>query len=991
MISKRIVQAAMLALLLVGGLWLLRQPGNLQPESVRRVTALRALSTGGQTGQPGQVITGQTITYDPVNPAVVDFTAVDPHAPHSDGMYERWLRGEIDLDEMESIVSAAEIAALQEAAMNSGPTPGVQTATSGPGLQAPIPTGTGFDSIDYTQSGGSVPPDPEMAVGRDHIIVVVNVAVAIYNKSGTALLGPVAAGSLYSHPSCTSGLYDPNVLYDEQADRYIIAFDKGAFSASGGYCLLASQTGNPMGLWNEYFFPLNNASGWMDYPHAGVGDTHIFMGGNIFSMGGSFVEGRIYAFNKANLYAGNPVTAVAQGLGSGLDTPQPINLHGASANTWPNWGDKHYFMAEPYDGANYTLLEWDTATLTNRGSVTIGTELSPVQAVQSGGSNIQANDWRPLDFEYRNGYGWMTATNGCNPGGGTVNCILWAQIDLSPPTAALGPAGSGVYGSNGDHRIFPDLAVNHCDDMVVGYTKTNSSIFPSVWVTGRESGDPAGQLQAEVQLKAGEIAYQAFDSVPRRWGDYSGMTIDPDGLTFWYLGEYSKITGNPNGRWGNYIGSFTYPNCVVSLEASIILTKTVGLDPAVCANTNEIDVLAGTDVTYCYTVFNDGEATLDLHDLFDSELGNLLAAFPHTLPPGASYSLTQTVNILETTTNDAAWTGYSVNNPTYTYDDAALYNFIDISATGTALNLSDDGEANVTMPFAFTFYGVASNLLRVGNNGGILFNATLGDVPASNLPLPYNGGLAILPFWDDLDDETGNVYYETVGEAPSRMFIVQWHERPHFPGPGAGHVTLQVILFETSHEILFQYADLDFGDPLFNYGASATVGLNKNGDEATQYSYNSAVLTDTMAIRWTPTNVATAAASATVNVLVPEISASPEMFAVAQLISTTTVHTLAITNLGNGVLNWTLNGNVLTAAQMDIPWLSIDINAGSTAPGDSDEITLTFNADGLTAGSVYTGALSIDSNDPVTPLVMIPVELTVTPWPTIYLPALMKP
>ena len=62
-------------------------------------------------------------------------------------------------------------------------------------------------------------------------------------------------------------------------------------------------------------------------------------------------------------------------------------------------------------------------------------------------------------------------------------------------------------------------------------------------------------------MKAGEITYTAFDGAPRRWGDYTGMTIDPDGQTFWYLGEYSKITGNANGRWGTYIGSFTYPDC----------------------------------------------------------------------------------------------------------------------------------------------------------------------------------------------------------------------------------------------------------------------------------------------------------------------------------------------------------------------------------------------------------------------------------------------
>jgi hypothetical protein len=893
-----------LVVLILGAVFL-SLPASLQPETAARQQAMRQsfAPAGASANQAdGEVVEGASYVYDPVSPLVVNFADVDPDAQHTDTMYERWLRGEIDLDENESILSAAEVAELQAIAMRMGVTSGVQLAESGPGLKAPVPTGTSFDSIDYNGGGGSVPPDPEMAAGPNHIIVVVNVAVAIYDKSGNALLGPVPAASLYSHPSCVSGLYDPNVLYDEEEDRWIIAFDKGAFSSTGGYCLLASQTGNPLGSWNEYFFQLNSAGGWLDYPHAGVGDNFIFMGGNIFSLGGSYVEGRIYAFNKANLYAGSPVAAIAQGLTATYDTPQPINLHGASTGTWPSWGNSHYIMAEPYDGINYTLFEWDTVTLTNRGNFAIGTGGMPVQVTQSGGSNITANDWRPLDFEYRNGYGWTTATNACNPGSGTVNCLIWAQIDLA--NAALGPAGSGLYASNGEHRFFPDLAVNACDDMALGYTKSSPSMFPSVYVTGRESGDPAGQLQAEVEMKAGEITYLAFDSPPRRWGDYTGMTIDPDGVTFWYLGEYSKITGNPNGRWGNYIGSFTYPGCSVATNASITLAKTVGTDPNVCAATDEITVSVGTDVTYCYEVTNDGDVALNLHDLDDSELGTLLDGFPYTLVPGASAFITNTTTIMADTTNTATWTAY---NLPYAYDDNATYNFIDISGTGTALNLTDDGEANVTMPFQFTYFGTTSDLVRVGNNGGMLFATTTGDVGFTNAALPNAAHpLAIFPFWDDLDDETGNVYYETVGAAPDRMFIVQWHERPHFPGPGVGNVTFQAILYEGTNEILFQYADVDFGDPAFNNGASATVGLNKDAVDAVQYSFNQAVLSDGMAILWTPSTTATASASAsaTVNVLIPEIAVAPADITVSQPESAMVDYTLTISNTGSGDLNW---------------------------------------------------------------------------------------
>jgi len=148
-------------------------------------------------------------------------------------------------------------------------------------------------------------------------------------------------------------------------------------------------------------------------------------------------------------------------------------------------------------------------------------------------------------------------TIACNPGGGTVDCVRWAQIDLTNATVV----DAGVYGSSGEYRFFADLAVNHCNDMTVGYTKSSISMYPGIWVAGRESSDAAGTLQAETEMRAGDITYTAFDTVPRRWGDYTEMTIDPDGVTFWYLGQYSKNTGTTNGRWGTYIGSYSYPAC----------------------------------------------------------------------------------------------------------------------------------------------------------------------------------------------------------------------------------------------------------------------------------------------------------------------------------------------------------------------------------------------------------------------------------------------
>jgi hypothetical protein len=168
---------------------------------------------------------------------------------------------------------------------------------------------------------------------------------------------------------------------------------------------------------------------------------------------------------------------------------------------------------------------------------------------------------------------------------------------------------------------------------------------------------------------------------------------------------------------------------VVVPTPSIALTKTVGTTPGVCAATDNIAVAAGTEVYYCYQVQNTGTVTFELHDLVDDKLGAVLSNLAYSLTPGAfspQVIVPRTINV--TTTNTATWTAKTTTT------------FVDISATGTALNLTDDSEANIVSPFPFTFFGATSSDLRVGNNGGILFGVTTGDLGLSNIALPAATG-----------------------------------------------------------------------------------------------------------------------------------------------------------------------------------------------------------------------------------------------------------
>ncbi len=153
--------------------------------------------------------------------------------------------------------------------------------------------------------------------------------------------------------------------------------------------------------------------------------------------------------------------------------------------------------------------------------------------------------------------------------------------------------------------------------------------------------------------------------------------------------------------------------------------------------------------------------------------------------------------------------------------------FIDISTTGTDLALADDGEAGITLPFSFLYQG--SQLISevsIGNNGDLKLGTLTGTSSFSGNMNTLADGL--YPWLDDLDAETGGVFYETVGTAPNQVFIAQWHERCNFSGSiGAPNVTFQIQIEEATGEIYFVYDDPIFGDAFAgdDYGNNADIGI----------------------------------------------------------------------------------------------------------------------------------------------------------------------
>jgi hypothetical protein len=90
--------------------------------------------------------------------------------------------------------------------------------------------------------------------------------------------------------------------------------------------------------------------------------------------------------------------------------------------------------------------------------------------------------------------------------------------------------------------------------------------------------------------------------------------------------------------------------------AQIRLTKTVGLEPDVCASDNFITVPTETTVFYCYCLENIGDSTRSVHFLEDDRVGILLESDSFDIAPGEVFSVTAAFFVENDVVNNATWT-----------------------------------------------------------------------------------------------------------------------------------------------------------------------------------------------------------------------------------------------------------------------------------------------------------------------------------------------
>lgn len=405
-------------------------------------------------------------------------------------------------------------------------------------------------------NGSVIPPDTQGTVGPNHLMAVLNSNVTIETRSGV-ILSSVRIASFWASLGGINEAFDPRVLFDRDADRWIISAGANAASATAYILIGVSQTNDPTGAWNLYKVNVDaNGGGWADYPTLGFNGDWIVVQTNVFTVSqGAYVGSYIYAFDKADLYAG--------GAGRYTVFHDPTGFTDYPAVTHDNTLATEYLVRN-WSGPSGTLR---ISTITGSvGAEVLTTGVAFPKAAKgwqdSAAENfapqlgstarIDTDDDRIGNCVYRNGSLWAAQTVYFPATGApTRSSAQWWQIDTASGSVGIvqqlgkrdDPSGSLDY-------AYPTLDVNANDDMMLGYSRFGASQYASANYSYRRHTDPPNTLGADTVFKAGEAPYfKDFGTGDNRWGDYSNVAVDPiNDIDLWTIQEYAG-TGNTWGTW----------------------------------------------------------------------------------------------------------------------------------------------------------------------------------------------------------------------------------------------------------------------------------------------------------------------------------------------------------------------------------------------------------------------------------------------------------
>ncbi len=523
--------------------------------------------------------------------------------PAKDAFWKKWTKKENETEHEvpNKFRDASQIVRADEALQTEYYNNSRATAT------VPLANFNGLNNGNNT--GGRVtPPDPAGDVGPNHYVQAVNCMLQMFTKTGTSVYGPVTTSTIWSGFSGNWDGHndgDPIILYDENADRWIIsqfAIDCAGTPYTEYQLVAVSATPDPTGAYYRYAFQFDYMP---DYPKLGVWNDGYYMAINRFNTNttGSFVGAGACVMERSKMLTGDPTarmvyfkTETLGGTGSSAGSNCGSMLPSDCDGTFPPAGTPNYFVYDDQPTselriwalhADWTTPANSTFTYVTKLTVAAYTELATSSAVsQSGTTNKLDGLGDRLMFrnQYRNFGSYETFLTCRSVSVSGVAAMRWYEYRKVGSTFSIYQQSTYNPG-DGKSRWMGSIAMNSVGDIGMAYSVSSSTMFPSIYFTGRKAADALNQLTIpEGIIQTGTMAMTGAT----RWGDYTAVSIDPtDNQTFWTTQEYVGTYGG-TWPWATKIASFKFANTpiVATLPATSITSTSGTINGTVNPNGN---------------------------------------------------------------------------------------------------------------------------------------------------------------------------------------------------------------------------------------------------------------------------------------------------------------------------------------------------------------------------------------------------------------------
>lgn len=521
-----------------------------------------------------------------------------------------------------------------------------------------------FDGLDETNS---IPPDPHIAAGPDHLVATVNSDFGIYDKEGN-LLKRIDADSWYRPLLSSVGAFDPKVIYDQFEERFVMVWLSQSDADREAYFLISvSDDSDPLGEWYNYLIPThiigeNDTESWGDYQGVGYNSQAIFITSNQFAFDGGFQYARLSIVPKAPLYGGS--TEAFEYIDF-WDFRYPHNTRYNIFNIRPvimlDESDDYYFVHTANSNTNYYVLikltgmaNWEPEFESKLIDVTpYG---PPPKADQLGGSTLDIeNGGAALKNEpvYQDGKLYITHAVS-NPEYTSYSAIRYAVIDVETEQ----PIEQITYGANKYWHFYPAVMVDDQENVAITFSRSGLDEYIGAFYISKEVGSETG-FEKTITLSEGRANYvKDYGSERNRWGDYMGISIDPvDKTHIWMMTEFAVA----EDTWDNKIAAIKIvPDEGVSLQKNTFEIDFGDVEAHFLSDTSEATVLNfGTDAISITNISVDDERVeLPAEVDFPVNLSTYeTLTIPVVFAPDTAYLLDATINF---ESNDPEFEGVSL-------------------------------------------------------------------------------------------------------------------------------------------------------------------------------------------------------------------------------------------------------------------------------------------------------------------------------------------